>query len=70
MLCQRSAYVNTWMHSGMVMVDAEKMSNLGNFFTIRDVLGYFDVVDVISCSSHYRSELNYTEEHLKSSSEC
>ncbi|EGU57685.1 cysteine--tRNA ligase, partial [Vibrio tubiashii] len=35
-------YVNTWMHSGMVMVDREKMSkSLGNFFTIRDVLGHY-----------------------------
>ncbi len=32
-------YVNYWMHSGMVMVDREKMSkSLGNFFTVRDVL--------------------------------
>jgi cysteinyl-tRNA synthetase len=56
------------MHSGMVMVDAEKMSkSLGNFFTIRDVLGHFDAETVryFLLSSHYRSELNYTEEHLK-----
>ncbi|MCM0147342.1 cysteine--tRNA ligase [Photobacterium galatheae] len=61
-------YVNTWMHSGMVMVDREKMSkSLGNFFTIRDVLGYYDAESVryFLMSGHYRSQLNYSEENLK-----
>ncbi|QGX87457.1 cysteine--tRNA ligase [Escherichia coli] len=40
-------YVNYWMHSGMVMVDREKMSkSLGNFFTVRDVLKYYDAETV------------------------
>ena len=63
-----SKYVNTWMHSGMVMVDREKMSkSLGNFFTIRDVLGYFDAETVryFLMSGHYRSQLNYSEDNLK-----
>ncbi|AJR07980.1 cysteine--tRNA ligase [Photobacterium gaetbulicola] len=63
-----SQYVNTWMHSGMVMVDREKMSkSLGNFFTIRDVLGYFDAETVryFLMSGHYRSQLNYSEDNLK-----
>ncbi|MGF1766180.1 cysteine--tRNA ligase [Enterovibrio makurazakiensis] len=61
-------YVNTWMHSGMVMVDREKMSkSLGNFFTIRDVLGHYDAETVryFLMSGHYRSQLNYSEENLK-----
>ncbi|WP_368884706.1 cysteine--tRNA ligase [Providencia vermicola] len=61
-------YVNYWMHSGMVMVDREKMSkSLNNFFTIRDVLGYYDpeTVRYFLLSGHYRSQLNYTEENLK-----
>ncbi|KLV09131.1 cysteinyl-tRNA synthetase [Photobacterium aquae] len=61
-------YVNTWMHSGMVMVDREKMSkSLGNFFTIRDVLAYFDpeTVRYFLMSGHYRSQLNYSEDNLK-----
>ena len=60
-------YVNTWMHSGMVMVDREKMSkSLGNFFTIRDVLGHYDpeTVRYFLMSGHYRSQLNYSEENL------
>ncbi|WP_445496639.1 cysteine--tRNA ligase [Photorhabdus sp. SF281] len=61
-------YVNYWMHSGMVMVDKEKMSkSLNNFFTIRDVLEYYDAETVryFLLSGHYRSQLNYTEENLK-----
>ncbi|CAH0526397.1 cysteine--tRNA ligase [Vibrio hippocampi] len=60
-------YVNTWMHSGMVMVDKEKMSkSLGNFFTIRDVLNHYDAETVryFLMSGHYRSQLNYSEENL------
>lgn len=61
-------YVNTWMHSGMVMVDREKMSkSLDNFFTVRDVLKYYDAETVryFLISGHYRSQLNYCEENLQ-----
>ena len=61
-------YVNTWMHSGMVMVDREKMSkSLGNFFTVREVLKYYDAETIryFLMSGHYRSQLNYSEENLK-----
>lgn len=61
-------YVNTWMHSGMVMIDREKMSkSLGNFFTIRDVLNHYDpeTVRYFLMSGHYRSQLNYSEDNLK-----
>ncbi|MFU9138264.1 cysteine--tRNA ligase [Erwinia tasmaniensis] len=61
-------YVNYWMHSGMVMVDREKMSkSLGNFFTMRDVLTHYDAETVryFLMSGHYRSQLNYGEDNLK-----
>lgn len=60
-------YVNYWMHSGMVMVDREKMSkSLGNFFTVRDVLKHYDAETVryFLMSGHYRSQLNYGEDNL------
>jgi len=63
-----SRYVNTWIHSGMVQVNKEKMSkSLGNFFTIRDVLKVYDAESVryFLLSGHYRSQLNYSEENLK-----
>lgn len=61
-------YVNYWMHSGMVQVDDVKMSkSLGNFFTIRDVLARYDAETVryFLLSSHYRSQLNYTQDNLE-----
>ncbi len=61
-------YVNYWMHSGMVMVDREKMSkSLGNFFTVRDVLQHYDAETVryFLMSGHYRSQLNYSEDNLE-----
>ena len=60
-------YVNYWIHSGMIMVDKEKMSkSLGNFFTIRDVLSHYDAESVryFLLTAHYRSQLNYSEENL------
>ncbi|MTD27021.1 cysteine--tRNA ligase [Erwinia sorbitola] len=60
-------YVNVWMHSGMVMVDREKMSkSLNNFFTVRDVLKHYDAETVryFLMSGHYRSQLNYGEDNL------
>lgn len=60
-------YVNYWMHTGMMMVDSEKMSkSCGSFFTIRDVLQHYDAETVRYClmSGHYRSQLNYSEDNL------
>jgi len=57
-------YVNYWMHNGFVQVDGEKMSkSLGNFFTIRDVLKYFDgeVVRFFIVRAHYRSPINFAD---------
>jgi len=59
--------VNYWMHNGFVRVDDEKMSkSLGNFFTIRTVLEQYDpeVVRFFILRAHYRSPLNYSNQHL------
>ncbi len=61
-------YVNTWIHTGMVQVDKEKMSkSLGNFFTVKDVLAEYnrESVRYFLISSHYRSQLNYSAENLQ-----
>ncbi|CCQ12430.1 Cysteinyl-tRNA synthetase [Pseudoalteromonas luteoviolacea B = ATCC 29581] len=61
-------YVNTWIHTGMVQVNKEKMSkSLGNFFTLRDVLKEFDAETVryFLINGHYRSQLNYSHENLE-----
>ena len=62
-------FAHYWMHSGMVQVNQEKMSkSLGNFFVIKDVLEEYpcDVVRYFLISGHYRSELNYSADNLKS----
>ncbi|MFZ5558048.1 MAG: cysteine--tRNA ligase [Pseudomonadota bacterium] len=61
------AFVNYWMHNGFVRVDNEKMSkSLGNFFTVREVLDRFpaEVVRFFIVRAHYRSPLNYSDQHL------
>ena len=60
-------FVNYWLHNGFVRVDNEKMSkSLGNFFTIREVMERYDaeVIRLFILSSHYRSPLNYSDQHL------
>ncbi len=61
------SFASCWIHSGMVMINKEKMSkSLGNFFTIRDVLQEYDgeTVRFFLMSGHYRSALNYSQENL------
>ncbi|GAA4343336.1 cysteine--tRNA ligase [Kangiella taiwanensis] len=62
-------FANTWIHTGMVQVDKEKMSkSLGNFFTIRDVLKQYraESVRYFLMSGHYRSQLSYTQANIES----
>ena len=61
-------FVNVWMHNGFVRIDDEKMSkSLGNFSTVRGVLERYpaEAVRCFMLSSHYRSPLNYSEDHLR-----
>ena len=61
------AFVNYWIHNGFVRVDSEKMSkSLGNFFTVREILAKYDpeVVRFFILRAHYRSPLNYSDQHL------
>jgi cysteinyl-tRNA synthetase len=60
-------FARYWMHNGFVRKDDEKMSkSLGNFSTIREVLGSYDpeVVRFFILRAHYRSPLNYSDAHL------
>ena len=60
-------FVNTWMHTGFLQIDKEKMSkSLGNFVTIRDVLREHtpEVLRYFLIASHYRSPLVYTDDIL------
>ena len=64
-------FVNIWMHGAFLNMDSEKMSkSLGNFHTLRDVLGQLDAVQggeqvrFFLLRGHYRSEINFTWEAL------
>jgi cysteinyl-tRNA synthetase len=60
-------FVRYWLHNGFLNVDDEKMSkSLGNFFTIRDVLGRYDgeTVRFFMLRTHYRSPFNFSDVNL------
>ncbi|HEX8873331.1 MAG TPA: cysteine--tRNA ligase, partial [Nitrosospira sp.] len=60
-------FVNYWMHNGFVRINDEKMSkSLGNFFTVREILARYqpEVVRFFILRAHYRSALNYSDQHL------
>jgi cysteinyl-tRNA synthetase len=62
-------FVNTWMHTGFIQVDEEKMSkSLGNFTTIREALKEYsaEVIRYFMVASHYRSPLNYSSANMQS----
>ncbi len=65
--CTGEKFVNYWMHNGFVRVNEEKMSkSLGNFFVLREVLEDYRAEEIryFLISSHYRSQLNYSEDQL------
>ena len=57
-----------WIHAGFLNINHEKMSkSLGNFFTIRDILGDFDAVALrhFFLASHYRNPLDFSKDGLE-----
>ena len=62
------ALARYWIHNGFLNINQEKMSkSLGNFFTIREILGNFDRVALrhFFLASHYRSPLDFSTEALE-----
>lgn len=63
-------FAKYWLHNAFLNIDNRKMSkSLGNFFTVRDISGKFDlqVLRVFMLSAHYRSPLNFSEDIMNSS---
>jgi cysteinyl-tRNA synthetase len=62
-------FVNYWLHNEWLLVNGQKMSkSLGNFFTLRDVLGKGHspvAVRYELLAAHYRQQLNFTFEGLE-----
>jgi len=57
--------VKLWMHTGILLVNGQKMSkSLKNFITLDDFLKQYDasILRYIILSHHYRSPIDYTEE--------
>ncbi|NKB46948.1 MAG: cysteine--tRNA ligase [Legionellales bacterium] len=66
-------FAKWWMHVGYLQINRQKMSkSLGNFFTIRDVLAKYhpETVRYFLLSSHYRSQLNYSQANLQSAQQA
>ena len=60
-------FANTWMHTGMLLVNGEKMSkSLGNFFTLEEVLEKHSAaaLRLLMLQTHYRSPLDFSWERL------
>lgn len=60
-------YVNYWLHTGMLMINKEKMSkSLGNYFTLRYMLERYDAeaLRYFFLTAHYRSLLDYSTDNL------
>jgi len=62
-----SHFARTWVHNGMLLINGEKMSkSLGNFLTVRDVLGRApgEAVRLLLLRAHYRSTLDFNDAAL------
>ncbi|CAD83375.1 cysteinyl-tRNA synthetase [Candidatus Blochmanniella floridana] len=62
------SYVNTWIHTGMLTFNDEKMSkSLNNFFTIREIIQKYDpeTIRYFLLSAHYRKPLRYSDNNIK-----
>jgi cysteinyl-tRNA synthetase len=65
-------FARMWVHTRFLQVEGEKMSkSKGNFFTVRDLVDEQGVDPLVLrfalLSGQYRSPLNFTSDHLKSS---
>ncbi|MBM4288662.1 MAG: cysteine--tRNA ligase [Deltaproteobacteria bacterium] len=61
-------FARFWVHHGLLTIDKEKMSkSLGNFFTVKEVLGRFpaEVVRFFLINAHYRSPLDFSDAALE-----
>lgn len=64
-------FVKTWCHSEHILVEGRKMSKrFQNFYTLNDIETKFKITPFalryLTLQSHYQSQMNFTEESLKS----
>jgi len=61
-------FARYWMHNGMFQVNGAKMAkSVGNIVSIREAVHRFgrDAVRLFIFSTHYRSPIDYSEEHFE-----
>ncbi len=66
-ISKKKPFVKYWLHSGLLTINKQKMSkSLGNYIEIKDILKKWDsrVIRLFTASSHYRSELDWTEKNI------
>ncbi|UYP69349.1 cysteine--tRNA ligase [Thalassobacter stenotrophicus] len=60
-----AGFAKVWLHNEMLLVEGKKMSkSLGNFFTVRDLLGKGvpgEVIRFVFLSTHYAKPMDWTE---------
>ncbi|MFN7141826.1 MAG: cysteine--tRNA ligase, partial [Limisphaerales bacterium] len=66
---QGERFVKYWMHGSHLLVEGKKMSkSLGNFFTLRDLLGKGFTgreIRYLMLTAHYREQFNFTLDGLQ-----
>ena len=65
---QKHELANFWMHNAMINIDGEKMSkSLGNVRWAKDIVDLLgtNVVRWLMLGTHYRSELNFSDETIE-----
>lgn len=65
-------FANYWMHSGLVRMKEDKMSkSIGNIVSTRRLLEDYEpeVLRLMVASSHYRKEMDFSEEKLEENKE-
>ncbi|MFO1478137.1 MAG: cysteine--tRNA ligase [Verrucomicrobiota bacterium] len=67
--CAGARFVNHWLHGAHLLVEGKKMSkSLGNFFTLRDLLGRGFTgheIRYLLLTAHYRETFNFTLDGLQ-----
>ncbi len=66
--CTGHAFVNFWLHNGLLYLGDKKMSKSdGNFFAMEDVLAKVrpEVLRFFLLNAHFRSQIDYSEERLQ-----
>ena len=60
------SFAKVWMHNEMLQVEGKKMSkSLGNFFTVRDLLGQGvpgEVIRMVYLGTHYGKPMDWTQD--------